>query len=69
MSDVEVPDVLFNHEMNNVDVPIVVLKKKTVGGEKKIFHVGVPGVGIRDVEVPAVGLKKRYMMLRYRLWV
>ena len=58
--DVEVPNVLLNDEMNSVDVTIVVLKKKnTVGGEKNIFDVGVPGVGIHDVEVPAVGLKKK----------
>ena len=37
MSDVEVPGVLLNDNINNVDVPYLVLNKKTVGKKKKIF--------------------------------
>ena len=31
MSDVEVPGILLNNKINNVDVPVAVLKKKTAG--------------------------------------
>ena len=37
VSDVEVPGVLLNDNINNVDVPYLVLNKKTVGKKKKIF--------------------------------
>ena len=48
-SDVEVPGVLLNDRMNNVEVPVVVPKKKTVGRKKKT--VGMNNKTC-DVEVP-----------------
>ena len=68
VSNVEVPGVLLIGMINNVDVPVLVLKKNTMESKKKVFDAELPGVGIHDVEVPSVGLKKRYMMLRYRMW-
>ena len=67
MSDVELPGVLLIGKMNNVDVPVLVLRKNTMGKKKNIFDIEVLGVGIHDVELLAVGLKIRYMMLRYRM--
>ena len=59
MSDVEVPGVLLIGNMNNVDVPVLVLKKNTMESKKKVFDAELPGVGIHDVELPAVGLKNK----------
>ena len=68
VSDVEVPGVLLIDKMNNVDVSVLVLNNNIMGKKRRISDAELPGVGIHDVEVPSVGLKKRYMMLRYRMW-
>ena len=40
VSDAEVPGVLSNEKRDNAYVPVVVLKKRTVGGKNNIFDVG-----------------------------
>ena len=59
VSDVEVPGVLLIGMINNVDVPVLVLKKNTMESKKKFFDADLLGVGIHDVELPAVVLKNK----------
>ena len=68
MSNVEVRGVLLNYHMNNVELPVEVLKKNTVGrknktvvSKKNTFDVELPEAArkfafgvVFDVEVPSV---------------
>ena len=61
VSDVEIPSVLLNDNMNNVEVTGVVLNKKTLWRKKKTCDAEVPEAArkfafgvVSDVEVPGV---------------
>ena len=57
VSDVKLPGVLLIANMNNFDVPVLVLNNNTMGRKKNIFDVDLLVLGIHDTEVPYVGLK------------